>query len=83
MNRRKKYPKLTVDRAEQSALIYLRMKRAKQFIWRTTDIEDHNSSNYTRVLQEMHRLEDNGILGRTTVGDSGNIWWLKERTIDG
>jgi len=80
--RRKLYPQLTIDNAETAALIYMRMKNAKQFIWRTTDIEDHNSSNYTRVLQALHRLEDNQILERTTIGDAGNIWWLKERVRD-
>lgn len=80
--RRPLFPKLTYYNAEEAALVYLRMKAHKKLIWRTTDFTDHSrAKGYTQILQALHRLEANGIVESTTVGDAGNIWWLKEREI--
>lgn len=81
--RRKPYPRLTYYNAEEAALVYLRMKQHERLIWRTTDFTDSSSAKgYTQILQALHRLEDNGLLDSRTVGDAGNIWWLKERVVN-
>ncbi len=81
--RKKNYPRLTHDNAEFAAKIYMRMKNSSRFIWRTTDFtENSRTRDYKSILQALHRLLDNRILGSTTVGDAGNIWYLKERTIE-
>lgn len=80
--RRKPYPKLTYENAEHAAKLYLQMMQSDRLIWRTTDFGPSSTNlGYKENLQALHRLEDNKILGSTTVGDAGNIWWLNERII--
>jgi len=76
----KKYPKLTHSNATEAASVYMVMSGSEQFIWRTTDLTTNSRTrSYKAILQALHRLHDNGFLGRTTIGDAGNIWWLNER----
>jgi len=77
---RKKYPKLTHSNATDAAKVYMIMSASERFIWRTTDLTTNSATRgYSAILQALHRLHDNGFLGRMTIGDAGNIWWLKER----
>jgi len=79
--RQKPYPRLTVQNAEWAAAVYLVMCKSKRLIWRTVEIDDYNAKSYKRTLQALWRLHDNNIVGQRSVGDAGNIWWLKEREI--
>lgn len=80
--RRKPYPRLSHENATKAAEIYLEMVASERFIWRTVEFGFSTTNyGYKQVLQALHRLEDNGIVGNRSVGDAGNIWWLKTREI--
>lgn len=82
MMRRKPYPKLTLENAQRAAEIYIQMRESDRLIWRTMDFGASTTNyGYRQNIQALHMLKDNHIVGNTTVGDAGNIWWLKEREI--
>lgn len=76
--RRKRYPKLTPQNAEWAAMVYLIMLKHRQLILRTVEIDNFSKRTYIKTLQALWRLNDNGIVDQRSVGDAGNIWWLKE-----
>lgn len=78
--RKKPYPKLTHNNAAEAAEVYLRMMQHERLVWRTTDfVTSSTSKGYKEILQALHRLDDNRIVDSRSVGDAGNVWWLRER----
>lgn len=87
MTKRKTASNKEVAKATLNAETYIVMRNQFKSIWRTVEINDlrtgrgqgTNSYGYKQTLDALWRLKENGIVGQRTVGDAGNIWWLRER----